>query len=414
MKKNKLYISISNKHYKCILLIILLLLSGCNNEGNNSATKNDTKNKYNESIQNNIDTTYNTKEIESSMIKEINKNDDNNYYNNVIDKQLVNDNNDIDEEENKPNITSIIINAAGDCTLGTDEILNQYSYKTFMEEYEDQEQSKTYFFQKVLPIFEKDDLTIVNLETTLTTAEKKANKKYRFKGYPEFNQILVEGSIEAVNLANNHIYDYLKQGYEDTMKYLDEVQVAYFGNEKYCIKDIKGIKIGLLGYEGFNYSTKVKDRIKKQITHLKNEGCKLIIVSFHWGQEYNFYPNNIQKKLGHYVIDEGADLVLGHHPHVMQGIEKYNDKYIVYSLGNFCFGGNLNPKDKDTFIFQQTFDFDNNNEIIYNNIDIIPCSISSSKDRNDFQPVPLDKDDYDRIIERINNYSENLNFNYEN
>ncbi|MCT4598717.1 MAG: CapA family protein [Vallitalea sp.] len=410
MIKNGLCIRGGKKHYRFILIIIVLLLSGCNNEvANNSATIS----KYNESKENNIDAIYDTKETES--IAQVIENDDNNYSNTiVIDKQSVNDNNIDDDEGNEPNITSIIINAAGDCTLGTDEVLNQYSYKTFMEEYEDQKQSKTYFFQKVLPIFDKDDLTVVNLETTLTTAEKKANKKYRFKGYPEFNQILVEGSIEAVNLANNHIYDYLKQGYEETMKYLDEVGVSYFGNENYCIKDIKGIKIGLLGYEGFNYSTKVKERIKKQITYLKDEGCKLIIVSFHWGQEYSFLPNNTQKKLGHYVIDEGADLVLGHHPHVMQGIEKYNDKYIVYSLGNFCFGGNLNPKDKDTFIFQQTFDFDNNSEIIYNNIEIIPCSISSSEDRNDFQPVPLDEDNYDRIIRRINDYSKNLNFNYEN
>lgn len=313
----------------------------------------------------------------------------------------------------EPETIEIKISAAGDCTLGTDTILEQYSYKTFMEEYEDQEQSKSYFLKKVSKIFEEDDLTIVNLETTLTTATKKASKKYRFKGLPEFNDILVEGNIDAVSLANNHTYDYLQEGYSDTIKYLKEAGIGYFGNADYDIREIKGIKIGLVGYTGWAYNSRVKEKIRQHMDKLKQEGCKLIIVSFHWGEEYEFYPNEAQKKLGHFVIDEGADLVLGHHPHVIQGIENYENKYIVYSLGNFCFGGNLNPKDKDTFIFQQTFTFEKLEEDYESRINIIPCSVSSRTDRNDFQPMPLEGDAYLRVIKRINDYSKNLNFNYD-
>ncbi len=272
---------------------------------------------------------------------------------------------------------------------------------------------KLIFFEKVSKIFKEDDLTIVNLETTLTTAMKKASKKYRFKGLPEFNDILVEGNIDAVSLANNHTYDYLQEGYADTIKYLKEAGIGYFGNADYDIREIKGIKIGLLGYTGWAYNSSVKEKIRQHMNKLREEGCKLIIVSFHWGEEYTFYPNETQKKLGHFVIDEGADLVLGHHPHVIQGIENYENKYIVYSLGNFCFGGNLNPKDKDAFIFQQTFTFEKLEEDYESCINIIPCSVSSRTDRNDFQPMPLEDEAYLRVIKRINDYSIDLNFKYD-
>ncbi len=307
----------------------------------------------------------------------------------------------------------ITLSAAGDCTLGTDKILEQYNYPTFLDEYEAQNKNEDYFFKNVVPIFTEDDLTIVNLETTLTHATKKAAKKYRFKGYPEFTNILNEGGIDAVSLANNHTYDYLEKGYEDTQLYLEQAGIGYFGYEKVLIKEIKGVKIGLLGYTGWTSTQKLKNSIKESIDELVNQKCELIIVSFHWGEEYTFYPNQVQQDLAHYVIDEGAHLVLGHHPHVIQGIEKYKDNYIVYSLANFCFGGNLNPKDKDTFIFQQTFKFVDNRRQEYDHIKLIPCSVSSVKNRNNFQPKPVYTADYERIINRINQYSKTLGFYYQ-
>jgi poly-gamma-glutamate synthesis protein (capsule biosynthesis protein) len=137
-----------------------------------------------------------------------------------------------------------------------------------------------------------------------------------------------------------------------------------------------------------------------------------VIVSFHWGIETAHYPNSTQKTLAHHSIDEGADLVIGHHPHVLQGIESYTGGLIVYSLGNFCFGGNRNPKDKDTMIFTHTFAFDGDTlerRPELESTGVTPCSVSSVTNRNDFRPTVLEGDDASRIAERLIEYSKDLN-----
>jgi poly-gamma-glutamate synthesis protein (capsule biosynthesis protein) len=300
-------------------------------------------------------------------------------------------------------IKTIIITAAGDCTLGTDE---SFAYTgSFMDEFEKQNKDYGYFFKNVKDIFSNDDLTIVNLETTLTTATKKADKQFRFKGLPEFTEIIKAGDIETVNIANNHTMDYLEKGYSDTIENLKAAEIGFFGNNHIYTTTIKGIKIGLLGYKGWSNGDDVKNQIKTDIENLKEDNCQLVIVNFHWGIERDNYPNSVQKDLGRFAIDNGADLVLGHHPHVIQGIEKYKDKYIVYSLGNFCFGGNRNPSDKDTFIFQQTFEFKNGEKVNNDEINIIPCSVSSVKSRNNYQPTPVYDEEAERILKRIEEYS---------
>lgn len=112
--------------------------------------------------------------------------------------------------------------------------------------------------------------------------------------------------------------------------------------------------------------------------------------------------------LAHSAIDHGADLVLGHHPHVLQGIEVYNGKNIVYSLGNFCFGGNSNPSDKDTMIFQQTFTVQNGELVEDNVTNVIPCSLSSESGRNTYQPTPLEGEEKDRVMAKIEEFSAGL------
>lgn len=301
----------------------------------------------------------------------------------------------------------IMISTAGDCTLGTDETFG-YS-KSFLYEYEKHGEDMTYFLRNVRNIFANDDLTLVNLETPLTTAVKKANKTFRFKGLPAFVNILKFGSVEAVNVANNHSYDYLKQGYNDTISYLKNARIGVFGLGNKFTTVIKGISVGVLGYEGWSNSSAAKAAIKKDIQGMRNSGVQIIIANFHWGIERKNYPNAVQKDLGRFTIDAGADLVVGEHPHVIQGIENYKGKYIVYSLGNFCFGGNKNPSDKDTFIFQQTFEF-NNGKRTGSKINIIPCSISSVKNRNNYQPTPLQGIDKNRVLDRLDKYSKGLNF----
>ena len=127
----------------------------------------------------------------------------------------------------------------------------------------------------------------------------------------------------------------------------------------------------------------------------------ITIVIFHWGNEKEEVPDSNQMTLGRLAIDEGADLVCGHHPHVLQGIEEYKGKNIDYSLGNFCFGGNSYPSDMDTMIFQQTFTVDKNGVKAYNVTNVIPCSISSEYDYNNYQPTPAQGDEADRILSKI-------------
>ena len=297
----------------------------------------------------------------------------------------------------------IKVSLAGDFTIGSDE---EYGYNnSFVHEVDRQNNDYNYFIKNFKPIFERDDLSLVNLETTLTTATKKAEKKFRFKGDPDYVNILKLADVEAVNIANNHTYDYLQQGFTDTIQTLKDNDIGFFGYDYKYLTIIKGIRIGVLGYEGWGFSEELKTRLKKDLESLKKDS-DLIIVSYHWGIQNSYYPENSQIKLAHFTIDNGADLVFGHHPHVIQGIEKYKDKYIVYSLGNFLYGGHRNPADKDTFIFQQTFHFGGKNKLkSINDIKIIPFSISSVSFRNDFSPTPLEGEDKERFLKRIETYS---------
>lgn len=148
------------------------------------------------------------------------------------------------------------------------------------------------------------------------------------------------------------------------------------------------------------------------IGKLQEEGVDLILACCHWGIEKDNYPTENQQYLGRKCIDLGADLVIGHHPHVLQGVEEYNGKFIVYSLANFCFGANRNPVDKDTMIFQQTFTFVDGVKQEDRQVQIIPCSVSSVKDRNNFQPTPAQGEEAARIIGRINTYSQGFGLSF--
>lgn len=297
---------------------------------------------------------------------------------------------------------TITISAAGDVTLGRD---YAYAYeRSFDHELVVQGNDYGYFFRNVKDIFAQDDITVVNLETTLTTAKVPAEKKFRFKADPSYVEILKEGDIETVSVANNHSHDYLEQGYQDTIDTLTEAGVGYFGNGYTDLREVRGIKIGFAGFVSWEVSDRQKEEIKKTIEELRKDGADIVIVMFHWGIERDYYPNSVQTELAHYSIDQGADLVLGGHPHVVQGIEEYNGKDIVYSLGNFSFGGNKNPSDKDSMVYVQKFNF-KNGELISQASEVIPCSISSVKDRNNYQPTPLQGEEKERVQDKIEEFS---------
>jgi len=313
-------------------------------------------------------------------------------------------------EEEPIDKKSITISFAGDVTLG--------NYKgsayagSFDNEFKNQGGSYGYFFENVRDIFSQDDLTVVNLEGPLTTATNAKVKKFAFKGDPSYVNILKEGDIEAVTLANNHSEDYFEQGLNDTKEILSQNDINYFGLGEKSIVDTNGIKVGLLGYNGWpeNYTEEKLESMKKDIETMKQE-ADMVAVYFHWGVEREYSPNEIQKSFAYDAIDYGADLVVGSHPHVVQGIEMYKDKYIVYSLGNFCFGGNKNPGDKDSMIYQQTFNFENNKLVSIDEPNVIPCSISSTNSRNDYRPTVLEGSDQERVFEKIKDISMPLNLN---
>lgn len=292
---------------------------------------------------------------------------------------------------------SITVSVVGDCTLGTDE---NFNYARSLNAYYEKN-GPEYFLKNVKSIFASDDLTIANLEGTFTDSTSRVDKTYAFKGPKEFVNILTSSSVESVTLANNHSRDYGTQSLTDTKATLDSAGVIHFGYDETSVVDVKGVKVGLIGiYELIDHTGRAQ-QVKDHIAKVKSEGADIIIVIFHWGIERDAAPNSHQTMLARLAIDEGADLVCGHHPHVLQGIEEYKGKNIVYSLGNFCFGGNSNPSDKDTMIFQQTFTMTKDGLKEDNVTNVIPCSLSSEKSRNNYQPTPATGTEATRILKKI-------------
>ena len=298
---------------------------------------------------------------------------------------------------------SLTLSVVGDCTLGTDET---FDYDTSLNAYYEN-YGADYFLQNVKDIFSADDLTIANFEGTLTDSDEREDKTFAFKAPASYASILTGGSVEAVNTANNHSHDYGEQSFNDTLAALDDAGIVHFGYDETAVMDVKGIKVGLVGiYELYDHLER-EQQLKDNIAKVKADGAQLIVVIFHWGNETETVPDSNQTTLGRIAIDEGADLVCGHHPHVLQGIETYKGKNIVYSLGNFCFGGNSSPSDMDTMIYQQTFTIDADGVKKDNVTNIIPCSISSAAydGYNNYQPTPAEGEEATRILGKINERS---------
>ena len=298
---------------------------------------------------------------------------------------------------------SLTLSVVGDCTLGTDET---FDYDTSLNAYYEN-YGADYFLQNVKDIFSTDDLTIANFEGTLTDSDEREDKTFAFKAPASYASILTGGSVEAVNTANNHSHDYGEQSFNDTLAALDDAGIVHFGYDETAVMDVKGIKVGLVGiYELYDHLER-EQQLKDNIAKVKADGAQLIVVIFHWGNETETVPDSNQTTLGRIAIDEGADLVCGHHPHVLQGIETYKGRNIVYSLGNFCFGGNSSPSDMDTMIYQRTFTIDADGVKKDNVTNIIPCSISSAAydGYNNYQPTPAEGDEATRILGKINERS---------
>ncbi len=263
---------------------------------------------------------------------------------------------------------------AGDVTLG-------FHYEEYVDEQVKKGRKKdemlAHGFAKVKATAEKADLFIVNLECPFTTQDQKVPKNFNFRARPELVASLQSGSVDVVSLANNHLVDYGPGGLTDTKATLDGAKITYFGAgdtlaaaRAPAVVTVKGVKIAFLGYFFLgDRNIEPKEVIATETTpgvaghhndlalmkgwvaeDIKAARAKadLVIPFFHWGREGKPTPEPYQIELGHAAIDAGAAAVIGSHPHVLQGIEQYQGKPIVYSLGNFVFGGNWDPRDKRT------------------------------------------------------------------
>lgn len=266
----------------------------------------------------------------------------------------------------------VCISFIGDCTIGND--VRWPAFDRYVEQ-----KGYAYFFSGVKSVLGADDYTVANLETTIIDSGTPIEKQFRFRGKPAYLAILREGSVECVTMANNHSWDYGDSGYAQTQRNLSAGGIDFFAYDKILIKEIKGLRFAFIGQSFY-----LQDSVLSHIKTLR-DSVNFIIVVIHWGNESEYNPDKKQKLMGHSLIDAGADLVVGHHPHVLQPIEKYNGHYIAYSLGNFVFGGNINPRDKKTMILQATFTKD-----APVSIKEIPCKISSVDSTNDFRPVLIE------------------------
>lgn len=304
--------------------------------------------------------------------------------------------------------TTLKLTFMGDDTLGTDPKFNAAtSLPTVWAQHGN---DPAYFFQNVASYFKSDDLTIANLETTLTTSNTQLNKGagtvFHFKGNPAIVKALTVSGIDAVTVANNHIHDYSTQGFTDTIATLKGAGVGYFGEGYKYVTTVKGVKIGMLGYQGWTATKSDLAKIKTDIKSLKKAGCQLVIPYFHWGIEKNPRPIATQTTLAHAAIDDGADMVIGSHPHVIESMETYKGKLIAYSMSNFCFGGNSHPSDMRSFMLQANVTVGTKMQSAQ--FRVIPTRISSTESYNDYQPTPYTGSAATSVLNYMNSLSPTL------
>lgn len=301
----------------------------------------------------------------------------------------------------------IVVTCGGDVTIGLKN--EEDGPGTMAKTIEEKNNEYSFVFNNMYDIFSSDDLTIVNLETTFTDYTSHKVKTYYFRAPYDYVEILKQGSIEAVTFANNHINDYLEQGKADTIRTLYENDIIFVGEEFAGVCYIDGVSIGLLGYTDFQTSFDYEKALQRDIPYMKKM-YDIVIVNFHWGNEKKYDANGNQKKVGRLAIDLGADLVVGHHPHVMNGIEYYKDKFIVYSMGNLAFAGNHRPFDFDIFVFQQRFKIEDDGSVIPYGGKVIPAKVSSNERVNDYTPTPAVGEEKTRILNKLLDISEKLSY----
>lgn len=293
---------------------------------------------------------------------------------------------------------SLVISFIGDCSIGDSIQYRDYSvcYHSTIRE-----MGAEWPFSLVEDVLKADDLTVANLEVVLTTYTRtRDDRTHNLIGDPSHTAVIEASGIDIVNTANNHAWDFRAEGYHDALSHLDEAGIPHFGtlypgtadgSDICTIVEVKGVKIGFVG---FSYPQEYdKNRIKNRIAQLREDGAQIVVVSLHWGTEEQPQPNAGQPSFAKFCIDEGADVVYGHHAHVLQSVQFYKGKPIFYSTGNFTFG-TMSNVDPDTGIFQLTYDIVDG-EPVLRRFSVVPCRTQGS---GDYRPYILTDEDECRIM----------------
>ena len=281
---------------------------------------------------------------------------------------------------------TITMTFVGDCTLGCD-ITWLKDARAFTNVID--REGMDYPFALVRDVFERDDITVVNLEGVLADSNegRMGGRKYNFRGPTAYAQILSGSSVELATLGNNHINDFGQTGRESTMAALSAAGVGYAFNDDAFIFEKDGIRIAVLSYISNVFERNVEN-LPALVASLKEEkGCAAVVLCLHAGVEYSFEHGREQQRWARKAIDAGIDLVIGHHPHVLQGVSVYNNRNIVYSLGNFCFGGNRHiiARQSHSLAVQVEMAFEDG---VYarQRMTLLPAINTGSYDANNYQP----------------------------
>ncbi len=285
------------------------------------------------------------------------------------------------------------VSMVGDCTLSSSQLYPHFEYII--------DGDMSWPFSGTVQYFEDDYLTIANLECSLSEEKLTGHTTFWFCGAAENAQILVDGSVEFVTLGNNHTMDFGQTGLDNTKATLDSYGIAYGEpNGSYVYRRDDGVTIGL-------YSAKwlaTQSEIVSGVSALaQRDDIDIVICLMHWGNEGSYRLTENQRLLGQAAIDAGADIVYGSHPHVLQQIDEYNGGYIVNSLGNWVFGGNTAPRDRDTAIVQFTIKRDVDGTVTVEGWEAIPCRLSSTAAYNDYRPEPYEEgtEEYERAMSKL-------------
>lgn len=287
----------------------------------------------------------------------------------------------------------------GDCTLGGEESMSGSAFG-FNERI--RQEGMAFPFRNLLALTAGDDLTLANLEGVLSDRKlEKVPKEYNFIGPTAYTEILTLGGIDSVTLANNHSHDYGEEGYADTVAALEEAGIGWLGTDAPAIwRSGDGVMIGFLG-ASWSLTGNRYTRFARQAKMLKEAGCAAIITVMHAGTEYSYAaPDARQKQIVSRAVQCGSDLIIGHHPHVVQGMDCVDGVPVVYSLGNCSFGGTTRAKDSDALAVQAELSF-TESELTGITLRCLPISITSDDRYNNYSPRLLSGGDAERVLRKM-------------